>query len=95
MKTKNLSVNRVTRSHTASANQATRSARRLPESGAAHATNNGGAGDQSVVSNRDKGAILRQVEEIRQSWTQAERRERAEMGAQRRAELCQLLFGAN
>ncbi len=46
------------------------------------------------VSNRDKVAIQRQVREIRAGWSASERVERALMGAERRAQLCRMLFQA-
>ncbi len=36
---------------------------------------------------------MRQIQAIRASWSEGERRARAELGAARRAELCQQLFG--
>ncbi len=85
MKTKTFSNNRVTRSHSARPAQPTAPRHRVSEA----------ASSTASVSKRDSDAILRQARQIRETWTNAERDERAQMGAQRRAELCQLLFGAN
>lgn len=85
MKTKAFTKNRITSSHAARSSEPAAPSSRLNSSAAAN----------SSVSNRDKIAILRQAQEIRDSWTNAERDERAQLGAKRRAELCQLLFGAN
>lgn len=85
MKTKTFSNNRVTRSHSARSNQPAASRHRGSQP----------ASSTAAVSKRDNDAILRQAREIRETWTNTERDERAQMGAQRRAELCQLLFGAN
>lgn len=88
MKTKSLSNNRVTRSHPARKSESAQPCNRVSPA----ASNTIG---NTSVSNRESGAISRQVCQIRESWSQAERDERAQLGAQRRAELCQLLFGAN
>ncbi len=85
MKTKTYSNNRVTRSHTSRSQEAVALGNRAGVKSSSNA----------VVSKRDDGAIMRQVRQIRDSWTKAERDERAQLGAQRRAELCALLFGAN
>ncbi len=84
MKTKTLSNNRITRSHTTRASELSNN-RQQPTQTKSTAS----------VSKRENGAILRQVQEIRESWTNTERTLRAELGAQRRAELCHLLFGLN
>lgn len=85
MKTKAFSKNRITSSHPVRSSELAPPCNRL----------DAGVVANSSVSNRDKIAILRQAQEIRDSWTNDERDQRAQMGAQRRAELCQLLFGAN
>lgn len=85
MKTKSFSKNRVTRSHNVRSNDAAITSNRVTSQ----------TGNNATVSKRDSGAILRQAKEIRESWTTAERDERAQLGAERRAELCALLFGAN
>lgn len=88
MKTKTFSNNRVTRSHSAR--------REMPATPHRVSTENvQPTSSNSSVSKREIGAISRQAQEIRDSWTQAERVERAQLGAQRRAELCLMLFGAN
>lgn len=85
MKTKAFSKNRITSSHPVRSSELAPPCNRLDASAVAN----------SSVSKRDKIAILRQAQEIRDSWTKAERDQRAQMGAERRAELCQMLFGAN
>ncbi len=85
MKTQTISSNRITKSHSVRSSQAPANVSRFE----CNET------PSVAVSNRECGAILRQAQEIQASWSPAERDERAQLGAQRRAELCQLLFGAN
>lgn len=84
MKTKTFSNNRVTRSHAARTQEVATDRCHSAESKS-----------EASVSKREKGAILQQVQEIRDGWSQAERQLRAQLGAERRAELCHLLFGMN
>lgn len=70
MKTKAFSKNRITCSHPVRSSERATPCNRLSRDVAAN----------SSVSNRDKIAILRQAEEIRDSWTNAERDERAQLG---------------
>ena len=85
MKTKTFNRNRITRSHTSSTAAAS-----TPRHSASKAVTSEGS-----VAKREPSAISRQLSKIRESWTSAERVERAQMGAERRAELCLLLFGSN